>query len=86
MQEASKSRDGPEQSNQVHMLLCVIRLPQHGSDLFVTVNAPTFIDPTSSSAQHAEHPGIQPQAEEQAAAIMRGALSSLQVLNQGLFD
>eukprot|EP00878_Enallax_costatus_P040162 GHUV01046167.1.p1 GENE.GHUV01046167.1~~GHUV01046167.1.p1 ORF type:complete len:155 (-),score=36.87 GHUV01046167.1:232-696(-) len=86
IQEASKGRDGPERSNKVYMLLCVVRLPQHGSDLLVTVNAPAYISPSSSAAQYTEQQGIQPQAEAQAAAVIRGVLSSLQVVDVGLFS
>lgn len=84
-QEASKGRDGPECSNQLHVLLCVIRLPQHGSDLLVTVNAPTYISPSSRAAPHADIEGSQPAAQVQAAAVMQGVLESLVIRDEGLF-
>ena len=34
-------------------LLAVVRLPQHGSDLLITLNTPTFISGVSAAAEHA---------------------------------
>ncbi|WIA22949.1 hypothetical protein OEZ86_009880 [Tetradesmus obliquus] len=85
-QQACKGRDaGEERSNTVQLLLCIIRLPQHGSDLLVTVNAPSYISPSSSAVQHADAQGQQPEAGRQAAAVMEGVLRSLKVQDWGLF-
>jgi hypothetical protein len=85
-QQACKGRDaGVDRSNTVQLLLCIIRLPQHGSDLLITVNAPSYISPSSSAAQHADAQGQQAGAEGQAAAVMQGVLRSLRVQDWGLF-
>jgi hypothetical protein len=84
-QQAAKGRDGPDASNVVVVVLCIIRLPQHGSDLLLTVNAPTYIHPESSAAQQATTLGKQPAATAQAAAVMQGLLRSLQIQDYSLF-
>jgi len=33
--------------------MAVVRLPQHGSDLLITLNTPTFISGISAAAEHA---------------------------------
>ncbi|KAF6263329.1 hypothetical protein COO60DRAFT_455417 [Scenedesmus sp. NREL 46B-D3] len=85
-QQACKGRDaGLDRANTVQLLLCIIRLPQHSSDLLVTVNAPSYISPSSSAAQHADAQGQQAAAAGQAAAVMQGVLRSLKVQDWGLF-
>lgn len=84
-QQIAKSREGPEQSNKVFVLLCVIRLPQYQADLLISVNAPTYINASSSSADHASQPGPQPEAEVQAKAVMQGLLQDLEIADEGLF-
>jgi hypothetical protein len=37
----------------VQVLLAVVRLPQHGSDLLITLNTPIFISGISAAAEHA---------------------------------
>ena len=34
-------------------MLCVVRLPQHGSDVLLTFNSPIFISERSAAAEHA---------------------------------
>lgn len=34
-------------------MLCVIRLPQHGSDVLITLNSPIYISEHSAAAEHA---------------------------------
>lgn len=85
-QQACKGRDvAVHRSNTVLVLLGIIRLPQHGSDLLVSVNAPTYISPGSSAAQQADAAGQQPAAQVQAADVMQGVLHSLVVNDWGLF-
>ena len=35
------------------VLMAVVRLPQHDSDLLITLNTPTFISGISAAAEHA---------------------------------
>jgi hypothetical protein len=35
------------------VILCVVRLPQHGSDVLLTLNSPIFISEHSAAAEHA---------------------------------
>lgn len=37
----------------LQIILCCVRLPQHGSDLLITLNSPIFISEKSAAAQHA---------------------------------
>lgn len=52
-QAVSKGRQGSSALNKVQVMLCCIRLPQHGSDLLVTLNSPVFISDKSAAAEHA---------------------------------
>jgi hypothetical protein len=81
--QASKGRDRAELANSVLLLLAVLRLPQHGADLLVTVNAPLFVAPGSSAGVDAA--GSQPAAQATAAAVMAQLLRSLQIVDWGLF-
>jgi hypothetical protein len=80
--KASKGRDAAEHANNVLLLLAVLRFPQHGTDLLVSVNAPLFVSAGSSADVEA---GWQPAAQEKAAAVMQGVLASLCVQDWGLF-
>ena len=37
----------------VQVALCVVRLPQHGSDVLLTLNTPIYISERSAAAEHA---------------------------------
>lgn len=37
----------------VQVALCVVRLPQHGSDVLLTLNTPIYISEKSAAAEHA---------------------------------
>lgn len=52
-QAVTKGRRGSDALNKVHIILCCIRLPQHGSDLLLTLNSPIFISEKSAAAEHA---------------------------------
>lgn len=82
MFKASKGRDAQELANNILLLLAVIRLPQHGTDLLVSVNAPVCVSAGSSAGVQ---PGVQPAAQGQAGGVMQGVLSSLCVQDWGLF-
>ncbi|KAI7843900.1 hypothetical protein COHA_002444 [Chlorella ohadii] len=52
-QAVSKGRQGSQALNKVQVMLCVIRLPQHGSDVLITLNSPIYISEHSAAAEHA---------------------------------
>lgn len=84
-QRAARGRDAPELANSLLLLVAVIRLPRVVSDLLVSVNAPSFIHPSSSAAQQADAAGQQPGAAAGAAALLAGVTRSLVVRDWGLF-
>lgn len=49
-QAVAKGRQGAEALNKVHVTLCALRLPDHGSDLLLTLNMPIFISEHSAAA------------------------------------
>lgn len=80
MQLAPKYREAAR--NQVHVYVTVIRLPQVGTDLLVTLNDPQVLDPESSSAKV----GATPQRDQQAAnALLTRLIATLRVNDWGLF-
>lgn len=52
-QQVSKGRQGPQAANTVQLLLAVVRLPTHATDLVLTLNTPMDISPLSAAAEHA---------------------------------
>lgn len=53
MQAATKGRQPRTALNQVHVIICIIRFPDHGSDVMITLNTPMYISPASAAAEHA---------------------------------
>ena len=49
-QAVAKGRQGAEALNKVHVTLCALRLPEHSSDLLLTLNTPIFISEHSAAA------------------------------------
>jgi hypothetical protein len=80
---AAKARDGAEAANTVLLLLALLRLPQHGSDILVSVHAPLAVAAASSAAVAVTGDAAGVQAR--AAALMRRVLASLRVHDWGLF-
>lgn len=52
-QAVTKGRQGSSALNKVQVLLCVVRLPRHGSDVLLTLNSPIYISERSAAAEHA---------------------------------
>ncbi|KAL4440723.1 hypothetical protein ABPG77_000432 [Micractinium sp. CCAP 211/92] len=82
-QAVSKGRQGSSALNKVQVLLCCIRLPQHGSDLLITLNSPIYISDKSAAAEHAG-PGFKG-AHLTAPALIRQMLASFKINDWGLF-
>ncbi|KAL4457492.1 hypothetical protein ABPG75_012357 [Micractinium tetrahymenae] len=82
-QAVSKGRQGSSALNKVQVLLCCIRLPQHGSDVLVTLNSPIYISEKSAAAEHAG-PGFKG-AHLTAPALFRQILASFRINDWGLF-
>lgn len=60
------------------VLLCVLRLPQHGSDVLITLNSPIFISEHSAAAEHAGACGVkQPAWATMAGALLEASVASL---------
>ena len=73
----------PEAVWRVQVLLAVVRLPAHGSDLLVTLNTPSFISAASAAAEEA---GAGPKSAHTAApALFADILRTLKILDWGLF-
>jgi len=79
----SKGRQGPDQANRVHIGLFILRLPAVDSDILVTVNTPIYINPASSSAEHARTTGEKEQ--ETAQVLIQRILATLELVDWGLF-
>lgn len=79
----SKGRQGVTALNKVHLLLLVVRLPLHKTDMLVTLNTPVFISEHSAAAEHAgsgykqEHLG--------APSLFRQVLETLRIVDWNLF-
>ncbi|KAI3436509.1 hypothetical protein D9Q98_005926 [Chlorella vulgaris] len=82
-QAVTKGRRGSDALNKVHIILCCIRLPQHGSDLLLTLNSPIFISEKSAAAEHAGA-GFKG-AHLTAPALFKQIISSLRINDWGLF-
>lgn len=52
-QQVSKGRQGPHAANTVQLLLAVVRLPVHATDIVLSLNTPVDISPHSAAAEHA---------------------------------
>jgi len=83
-QVAAKGRQqGPAAHNHIQVLLAVIRLPQHGTDIVVSLNSPIHIVEGSAAAADA---GAGPkQLHATAPQLFHAALSSLRIKDYGLF-
>ncbi|KAL4857856.1 Ran guanine nucleotide release factor [Chlorella vulgaris] len=82
-QAVTKGRQGSDALNKVHIILCCIRLPQHGSDLLLTLNSPIYISEKSAAAEHAGA-GFKG-AHLTAPALFKQIISSLRINDWGLF-
>lgn len=82
-QAVGKSREGGEALNKIHVQILVVRLPEHGTDMLVTLNTPIFISPHSGAAQQAGA-GYK-QLTEAAPALFRRMIATLRILDFGLF-
>lgn len=65
------------------MLLGVIRLPQHGSDLVISLNTPGFISAASAAAEHAGAGAKS--GPSQALPLFRRVLASIRIVDYSLF-
>lgn len=82
-QQVSKGRQGPDASNAVHVLLCIVRLPAHATELVLSLNTPMHISPNSAAAEHAGA-GTKG-AHITAPDLFRRILTTLHVKDYGLF-
>lgn len=82
-QLVSKGRQTADASNHVQVLVAVIRLPQHSSDLVISLNTPVFISQHSAAAEHA---GAGAKTGHlKALPLFRSILASLRIVDYGLF-
>ncbi len=82
-QAVGKSRQGAEALNKIHVQILVVRLPEHGTDMLVTLNTPIYIHPSSAAAKEAGA-GFK-QGHEAAPALFRRMIATLRILDFGLF-
>lgn len=82
-QQVSKGRQGPDAANTVQLLLAVVRLPAHATDIVLTLNTPMDISPHSAAAEHAGA-GTRG-AHLTAAALFRSMLGTLAIRDYTLF-
>lgn len=80
---AVKGRQGAEASNAVQVLMAVIRLPNVGSDLLITLHTPMFISSASAAAAHAG--SGEKQLHLEAPQLMQQVLRSFKIVDWGLF-
>jgi hypothetical protein len=67
----------------VHVQVFALRLPDHGTDLLITLNSAAEISGTSAAAEHA---GAGPQAAAQRAGVLFSEmLRTLAIRDYGLF-
>lgn len=81
----AKYRDTADRANNVSVCLACIRLPRAATDVLVVVNEPTTIHPESSSAMYGSAVGEGLQRPSTSYAILRSAISSIEVLDWSLF-
>ncbi len=82
-QQVSKGRQGPDASNAVHVLLAIVRLAEHATDLVVSLNTPMYISPSSAAAEHA---GAGAKGAHMVAHDLFGRiLQTLEIKDYGLF-
>jgi hypothetical protein len=67
----------------VQVLLLVVRLPDQGSDLLISMNTPSFINPASSAAEHAGS-GAKP-AYLAAPGLFKQIIATLRIVDYSLF-
>ncbi len=60
-----------------------MRLPQHGTDLVLSLNTPLYISERSAAAEHAG--AGRKQGAEAALPLFRRVLASLRIVDFGLF-
>jgi hypothetical protein len=85
-QRVSRFREGAAAANDVVVLLACVRLPAQGSDVLLTLTAPTRIAPSSSSfASTADAPQHTDASVATARLVFDTALSTLRVVDWGLF-
>ena len=82
-QAVGKSREGADALNKIHVQLLVVRLPQHGTDMLITLNTPIYISEQSAAAKEAgagykEH-------HLDAAALFQNIIFSLKIIDWSLF-
>ncbi|EFN58622.1 hypothetical protein CHLNCDRAFT_140842 [Chlorella variabilis] len=82
-QAVAKGQQGSSALNKVQIILCCVRLPQHGSDLLITLNSPIFISEKSAAAQHAGA-GFKG-AHLLAPLLFKQIIASFRINNWGLF-
>lgn len=79
----SKGRQGAEALNKVQINLLVVRLPNFGTDVLVTLNTPIFISEQSAAAQQAGS-GYK-NAYSSAPDLFRRIIATLEIRDFGIF-
>lgn len=83
-QTAGKGRQhNLDAANEIQVVLAVIRLPQHTTDILVSLNSPITIANASAAAADADAGAKQIHAE--APRLFRDVLSTLHITDYGLF-
>lgn len=83
MQQVSKGRQGSDAINTVQVLVAAVRLPQHKSDVVLSLNSPSYISEQSTAA--ADAGSGQQETHKAALPLFRRILGSLKIIDYGLF-
>ena len=82
-QTIGKGRNGSSALNKIQIQLLIVRLPEHSTDMLITLNTPVFIHHDSVAAVEVT-PGYKHRHED-APALFQQMLTTLKILDWGLF-